>query len=74
MTKPLSMTFHESYGSLPTALLKTYRRYNVSPADHDLILFNVGYMVGDTSIPWSLVLDFVLANVEDGFFRLPIYM
>lgn len=74
MTKPLSMTYHESYGPLPTHLLRLYRRHNVSPADHDRILANFGKSYQDDDIPWPLVLDFVLANVEDGSFRLPIYM
>lgn len=74
MNKLLSMTFHESYGELPTSILRLYRRHNVSPADHDRILLTFGKSYGDSDIPWSDVLDFVLANVENGSFRLPIYM
>lgn len=69
-----SMTFHEPYGDLPTRLLTLYRRHNVSPADHDTILANFGCTWDSPSVPWSDVLDFVLANVENGSFRLPIYM
>lgn len=74
MTKLLSMTFHEYYGDLPKRLLTLYRRHNVSPYDHDRILESFGKSYGDSDIPWSDVLDFVLANVEDGSFRLPLYM
>jgi len=74
MTKPMSMTFHESYGELPTNLLRLYRRHNVSPADHDRILANFGKSYQDSDIPWHAVLEFVLANIEKGYFQLPIYM
>lgn len=74
MTKPLSMTFHESYGDVPKRLLTLYRRFNVSPSDHDAILRNFGCEYGDPSIPWQSVLEFVLANVDNGYFQLPIYM
>ena len=34
----MKMTFHESYGEVAVAQLITYRRHNVSPADHfDLV-------------------------------------
>lgn len=71
--KPMSMTFHESYGELPTNLLRLYRRHNVSPADHDQILNRLGYSYGDSSIDWSKVLDLVLAHTDGGTFRLPLY-
>lgn len=29
------MTFHESYGDVSVAQLRAYKRYNVSPSDHD---------------------------------------
>lgn len=68
------MTFHESYGELPKGLLTIYRRHNVSTSDHDLILANFGFTYGDDGIPWSDVLDFVLAHIEGGQFRLPLYL
>ena len=70
----MTMIYHESYGPVPKRLLSLYRRHNVSPADHDRILANFGKSYQDDDIPWSKVLDFVLANVENGSFRLPIYM
>lgn len=70
----LSMTFHESYGSLPTGLLTIYRRHNVSPSDHDRILAAFDCDWRDSNIPWSKVLDFVLAHCDNGVFRLPMYL
>lgn len=74
MSQLLSMTFHESYGMIPKRLLTQYRRHNVSQYDHDAILRSFEKSHSDSDIPWSDVLDFVLANVENGSFQLPIYM
>lgn len=63
----MSMTFHESYGELPTALLKAYRRFNASPADHDLLVAACGE-------DWPLILKLVLDHSETGILRLPIYL
>lgn len=63
----MAMTFHESYGELPTALLKAYRRYNASPADHDAL-------VGACGENWDLILTMVLNHSETGILRLPIYL
>lgn len=70
----LSMTYHESYGSLPKGLLTLYRRHNVSPSDHDQILATFDKTWQDSDIPWSEVLDFVLASCDNGVFRLPLYL
>lgn len=70
----LAMTFHESYGSLPTHLLSLYRRHNVSPADHDRILDVFDCRWNSSDIPWAQVLDFVLAHCDNGVFALPIYL
>ena len=32
------MTFHESYGELTKSLLRTIRKYNVSPSDYDTLV------------------------------------
>jgi hypothetical protein len=74
MTKPIGMTYHESYGTLPTNLLRMYRRYNVSPADHDRILMAFGWSWDSTNIVWQSVLDFVLAHTDNGQFNLPMYL
>ena len=63
------MTFHESYGSLPTNLLRTYKRANVSPADHDSILAAFGKSWNDVDIPWSDVVEYVSLHIRDGIFR-----
>lgn len=69
-----SMTFHESYGNLPTGLLRTYRRCNVSPADHDTILAAFGCVWSDTDIPWDAVTEFVAAHTSTGTLALPRYL
>jgi hypothetical protein len=74
MTKPIGMTYHESYGAVPTNLLRMYKRYNVSPSDHDQILMAFNKTWDSTDIPWQNVLDFVLAHTDNGMFRLPLYL
>lgn len=74
MTKPIAMTYHESYGALPSRLLSLYKRHNVSTSDHDAILASFGKTWQSVDTDWQAVLEFVLANVEDGSFGLPIYM
>ena len=65
--KPLGMTFHESYGSLPTHLLSLYRRLNASPADHDQLM---AACHGD----WDLILAMVQNYSTQGFLALPTYL
>ncbi len=36
------MTFHESYGDVTIAQLRAYRKYNVSPSDHDDLVDKYG--------------------------------
>jgi hypothetical protein len=67
----LTMTFHESYGPLPTKLLRTYRRVNVSPADHDTVLRCLGHVWSDTNINWTEVIEFVEQRIHDGRLYLP---
>lgn len=60
------MTYHESYGELPKTTLQLYRRFNVSPADHDILLMRFG------QVPvWERVNQFVLSHSVDGSFRYP---
>lgn len=68
------MTFHEYYGDLPTALLRLYRRANVSQSDHDMILLAFGKSYGDSDIPWPEVVEFVKGHVIDGRLQLPLYL
>jgi len=71
-------TFHESFGTMPMVLLRTYKKFNVSPADHDTILSAFGFTWQDgehmTDDEWTKVMDFVRLNIRDGVFRLPRYM
>lgn len=69
-----SMTYHESYGSLPTRLLNLYRNNNASPADHDAVLAAFDCSWEDDDIPWSLVIDFVTEHCRYGQLRLPLYL
>jgi hypothetical protein len=71
MTKPLGMTFHESYGTLPTHLLSLYRRLNASPADHDQLL-NVAATPDGTD--WNLILELVNLHSSQGYLALPFYL
>lgn len=61
------MTFHESYGSLPTHLLTLYRKYNASPADHDRLL-------SVTDGDWNMVLELVELHSSNGYLALPHYL
>lgn len=36
------MTYHELYGDVSVAQLRAYKRYNVSPADHDALVNIIG--------------------------------
>lgn len=36
------LVFHESYGFLKENQLFAYKKYNVSPADHDLLVYKFG--------------------------------
>jgi hypothetical protein len=61
------MTFHESYGDLPTALLRRYRKVNASPMDHDILMDATG---GD----WDLILQLVEIHSTKGYLDLPLYL
>lgn len=37
-----SMTFHESYGTLPVHILRMVRKFNVSPSDYDMLTDTFG--------------------------------
>ena len=67
MGKPMGMTFHESYGDVPTPLLRLYKRYNVSPADHDRMMLVTG---GD----WNTILELVTTHSSGGYLALPFYL
>jgi hypothetical protein len=58
----MSMTFDESYGTLPTNLLRAYRKFNVSPADHDLLVDRLGD-------DWKTILAVVESSSSDGYYK-----
>jgi hypothetical protein len=62
-TSPL--TFHENYGTVSKAQLAAYKRLNVSPLDHDLLVdvFGEDDHAGITA--------HVKANSEGGMYREP---
>jgi hypothetical protein len=59
------MTFDENYGELPTSTLRLIRKYNVTPAEYD-IMTQVGTMT------FIEVEDYILSHIVDGIFRLPL--
>lgn len=67
MANLMSMTFHESYGDLPRPLLTLYRRFNVSPADHDRLM-----LVADGD--WNMILELVNLHSSAGYLQLPFYL
>ena len=65
-----TMTFHESFGDLPKAVLTLFRQRNVSPADFDSILMAFGWEFGSPDIQWNMVYDYVFAaSLSTGSYR-----
>lgn len=65
------MTFHESYGDLPTKTLRLIRKFNVSPADFDCMTDVLGfdaYSPGGV-IDWSVIDTHIVSNSETGMYR-----
>ena len=60
-----TMTFHESYGSLPKSTLRLIRKHNVSPADFDLML---DMFMGPVPDGWRWVNDHIVSNSETGMY------
>jgi hypothetical protein len=67
-TAPLNedMTFHESYGILPTHLMRMVDRMNISPSDWDCLVMKFG-------TDWDAIRDFINANrsKSNGSFTFP---
>lgn len=55
----LVMKYHESYGAIPTHLLRMVKRFNVSPADWDALIVR-----HDTD--WQSIREDILAGVPEG--------
>jgi hypothetical protein len=56
------MTFHEFYGTLPESTLRLIRKFNVSPADFDLMTDLLG------NCQWADVEDHIVSNSETGMY------
>jgi hypothetical protein len=67
------MTFHESYGTMPTSTLSLFKRAGVSPADWDSMLVRWGFQWGDESLPWDAIEDHVTVHMVNGLYRYPMY-
>lgn len=66
-----TMTFHESYGELPKGTLSIIKRYNVSPADFDLMTDLLGFEAyyGNGKIDWTVINDHIVSNSETGMYQ-----
>lgn len=70
------MVFHESYGNLPTKTLRLIRKYNVSPADFDLMTDLLGFdawlPAGDErpvgEADWSVIDRHIESNSDKGYY------
>ncbi len=66
-----NMTYDENYGSLPKATLRLIKRYNVSPADYDVMLDILGLAAWDSEKSraiWSVIDIHILDNVVRGYY------
>lgn len=68
------MTFNEYYGKLPVKTLRLIRKYNVSPADYDLMLDLLNpWIDGDDSMhgrpDWDCIDQHIVSNSETGMYR-----
>ncbi len=62
-----SMTFDENYGELPKSTLRLIRKFNVTPAEYDLMTQHMCYTFAEIE-------ECILSRSVDGIFRLPLYM
>ena len=65
------MTFHESYGNLPTKTLRLIRKHNVSTADFDELTDILGfdaYRPGGI-IVWSVIDKHIIDNSQRGYYQ-----
>lgn len=62
----MATTFHESYGTVSRAQLAAYRKYNVSPFDHDELVLKFG------ETAHAAITAYVKENSTTGMYRAPI--
>lgn len=67
-----TLTFHESYGTMPESTLRLIKAANVSPADWDMMLARWGYNWND-DLPWELVEQHIESHRVRGMYQYPMY-
>lgn len=70
----MQMTMNENYGTLPVLTLNLIRRFNVSPADYDLMLDILNpWIDGDDENhgrpDWDAINNHIVSNSETGMYR-----
>lgn len=66
-----NMTFHEYYGNLPAKTLRLIKKFNVSPADYDLMLDLLGNVAWDSEksvTRWHVIDAHIVSNSETGMY------
>lgn len=58
-------TYHESYGEVSRAQLAAYRKHNVSPYDHDMLVERFG------ETAHAEIVAYVKANLDGTMYRAP---
>lgn len=67
----MKMTFHEYYGNLPVKTLRLIKKFNVSPADYDLMLDLLGNVAWDSEKSvalWHVIDEHIVSNSETGMY------
>ena len=66
-----TMTFHESYGNLPTNTLRLIRKHNVSPADFDELTDILGFAAYQPGgiIDWPVIDKHIIDNSTLGYYQ-----
>lgn len=60
------ITYHESYGTVSVAQLRAYKKFNVSPSDHDFLVMDLG------EENHAAITQFVIDNSKSGMYRAPL--
>ena len=62
-------TFNEFYGEMPTTIWRKVKRFNIPPAEYDMMLMLFGEVVTD----WDAMAQFINDNVnpKNGMFYFP---
>lgn len=69
----MNMTFHESYGTMPTSTLRLFKRANVTVSDWDSMLARWDFTWGDENLPWQAIEDHITVHMVNGLYRYPMY-